>query len=212
MSEPREIEAKYEADPRALEHLLAIDRFGEWQVEHFPEKVQMDVYFDSPDESLKDAGASLRLRRRGSAVLMTFKGDRVSAGTAVSRLEDEVSVDLNAAARFEETGEWHGSDIPSPLARAHKLTGDVPLVAFAGLQTARARMIATHPGGGQVELALDRCQGIRKGDGRVVSFIELEVELKQGGIDHLVLALDQLVATVPGLRPTTVTKLERALR
>lgn len=211
MTEPREIEAKYEADQPSLEQLLALNRFGEWSVERQPEKLQQDIYFDSAAEHLKEHGASLRIRRKGQAVLMTFKGDRVVTATAVSRLEDEVPIDADCAVRFEQTGDWQGQ-LPSPLFRARELTGDVPLMPFACLQTSRTVMIATHPNGAQVELSVDRCSGTRTADGRQVGFVEVEAELHHGTLDDLVSSLDQLVATVPGLRPSIITKLERTMR
>ncbi len=211
MTDIREIEAKYEADKRALDQLLALDRFGEWVVERLPEKIQVDSYFDTSTELLKHGGASLRIRRKDPAVLMTFKGDRVATGSAVSRLEDEVSIDPDLAIQFEQDGAWPQQDLPSPLARARPLTGDATFIAFAQLQTSRMQLIASHPGGAQVELAVDRCQGTRIDDDRRVTFVEVEVELKQGNLDDLTDALHALVSTVPGLRPSTTTKLERTL-
>lgn len=211
MTNIREIEAKFEADQQALEQLLALERFGEWAVERLPEKIQDDAYFDTSSEHLKHAGASLRIRRKGPAVLMTFKGDRVTTGSAVSRLEDEVAIAPDLAARFEQSGVWQHEDLPSPLARAVQLTGDAPMVQFARLRTSRAQLVASHPAGAQVELAVDRCRGTRSVDDRQVEFVEVEVELMQGSIADLTDALNALVSTVPGLRPSTTTKLERTL-
>lgn len=211
MSDHREIEAKFEADESTLDTLLTLERFGEFNVARDAEKLQDDVYYDSAAGHLKDAGASLRIRRKGPDVQMTFKGERAQIANTVSRLEDEVVLPGEAVSHL-----GHGDPLTldfecSPYQRARSLTGVHDLIPIARLRTSRTILLASNLSGVAIELAVDRCSGTRVTDERTVQFAEVEAELKAGSSDELERALVHLLRAVPGLRPSEVTKLERAL-
>lgn len=212
MNDSRELEAKFEADGGALARLLTLESFGAFRLIERSSKIQRDLYYDTADGHLRDAGATLRIRRRSTGAQMTFKGDRqpASQGHAVSRLEDEVDL---AAAAISDLDDEHPLALrvePSPLIRARALTGEHELLPRARLLTDRSVLIFADGAGTQIELALDRCEATRLADGRVVRFSEVELEFKQGGHDALFSAVEALGEAVAGLRPSTKTKLERA--
>lgn len=215
MTNARELEAKFDLDNTSVEQLLNLERFGNFLLVERESKHQSDLYYDTVDWSLRDAGASLRIRLHGSSAQMTFKGERTAVGDGganiVSRLEDEVSLDATALGDLSEAAPLRLQDEPRPLQRGREIAGDRALLPAARLLTERAVLLFADTIGTQLELAVDRCTAIRLGDRREVRFAEAELELKRGETDTLVEAARSLQATIPGLRPSTTTKLQRAL-
>jgi inorganic triphosphatase YgiF len=214
MSEPREIEAKFEAGPDVLERLLRLRAFAGFTVAAKPEQVQDDVYFDTQDEILKQSGASLRIRRKGGQLQMTFKGDRqVSSddSNVVSRLEDQVLLAGVAESFDPAAGPLIIEPLPSPLKRTRELTARGDLLPVARLMTSRIVLTARNIQNHEIEIAVDRCLATRLMDNREVQFVEVEAELIRGDAVVLYSALTDLMRSVPGLQPSSRTKLERAL-
>jgi inorganic triphosphatase YgiF len=214
MSDPREIEAKFEADEETIAAILDADHAGTYALRHTGAKVQNDLYFDTGVGHLKAAGCSLRIRRKSDASEMTFKGDRqamVGDVQAVSRLEDEVTLPPGALTINDVERSLQMDDEPSPLLRAREIAGDQALVPIARLLTDRTIVMASSDAGASIEMAVDRCQAERLSDGRRVHFVEIEIELKSGSFDDLVDAINELRSAFAGLRPSAHTKLERAL-
>ena len=214
MTEPREVESKFEASPEALDELLALDDFGDFTLESFPPKEQDDLYYDTLDAHLGAVGSSLRVRRKGTTAVLTFKGARESIGdqgNTVSRLEDEVDVPMAALEAMSGDAALKLSPEPSPLERARAISGRHDLFPVARLLTNRTVMLARSNAGVEVELAVDRCVAERLRDGRKVEFVEVEAELKRGDVAGLHEATRQLLEAVPDLRPSIKTKLKRAL-
>lgn len=215
MTNWRELEAKFDLDDTSVEQLLNLERFGKFRLVERESKHQNDLYYDTVDQCLKDAGASLRIRLHGSSTQMTFKGERTAVGDAganiVSRLEDEVSVDADVLGDLSEAAPLRLQDEPRPLQRGREIAGDRALLPAARLLTERAVLLFTDTIGTQLELAVDRCTAIRIDDRREVKFAEAELELKQGDAETLVEAARTLQATIPGLLSSTTTKLQRAL-
>lgn len=214
MTDQREIEAKFEADPGALAALLTLQQFAGFEVTRHPPKDQDDLYFDTVAGNLKDNGASLRVRQKGNQAQLTFKGERIASPDdphVVSRLEDEVLLPGFDAASLSWDEPLLIEPGPSPLERARRLTAGADLLPVARMQTNRTILMAVRPDGTSVELAVDRCLATRISDHRFVEFVEIEAELKVGEPDVLSDALDGLRSEVPGLRPSLKTKLERAL-
>lgn len=214
MSDAREVEAKFKADEATITAILDADRAGAFALHHTGAKSQNDLYFDTDGGHLRAAGCSLRIRQKGDASEMTFKGDRQSMGgdvQAVSRLEDEVTLPDGVRTMDDAGLALYMDDEPSPLRRARDIAGNQSLVPIARMLTERTIVEASNAAGAAIELAIDRCQADRLADDRQVHFVEVEIELKSGTYDDLVDAINDLRRTFPGLRPSANTKLERAL-
>lgn len=130
-----------------------------------------NVYFDTADRLLRAHGMALRVRRIGRRWLQTLKTE-AQAGALASR------------------GEW---EVPAPRGRLDPARfADTPLAALrqahpgARLQPVfrtRFQRTVRHAGGGAVEVALDEGE-IAAGERRA-PILELELELKSGGVDSL---------------------------
>ena len=72
MTEPREIEAKFEIDdPTPLRELKKAPPLTVVSAE---EIIQVDTYLDTPDGALHQAGSTLRLRESSGRWTLTYKG------------------------------------------------------------------------------------------------------------------------------------------
>lgn len=211
MTEPREIEAKFEIDdPTPLLRLRQAPPLtvtGNRQVE------QSDTYFDTADAALHNAEATLRLRESDGRWTLTFKGDRAPAVASrrhvASRVEINERVDAGVAATVLAGRRPAGR--LAPLVMADELSGGERLAPVARIHNDRSVIDLTDEAGLHYELAVDRCRGERLADGRVVEFSEVELEAKTPDHDALLRAADALGEAVPGLRPSGQTKLARVL-
>jgi inorganic triphosphatase YgiF len=214
MTDPREVEAKFEADPGVLEQLLELTSFTGYSITRHPATEQDDIYFDTERGHLNEAGSSLRIRRKGSTLQLTFKGDRLAlAGDQqiVSRLEDQVMLEGDTLPVDPVTGTLHLEPEPAPLERARRLAAGNELMPVARLVTNRTVLMARDGLNHEIEVAVDRCHATRLSDNRVVHFVEVEAELVRGDRGDLDAAIEGLTGTVSGLKPSGQTKLERAL-
>jgi inorganic triphosphatase YgiF len=207
-----ELEAKFETDAAGRATLLAATAFGMFQVAAVKQRQQDDIYFDTAERALRIAGATLRVRRLTDGALLTFKGARQAASAAhvASRLEDEQALPAEWAARVSTDAPLPSGLDASPLRRARELVGTAQLEPIARLQNERTTL-ALRADAQLLELALDHCVGTRLADERMVTFDEVELEVKQGGEAALLAAHDALTEAVSSLRPSHATKLERTL-
>jgi inorganic triphosphatase YgiF len=215
MTEPREIEAKFEVDRQGRELLVDVAQVGRFKVIERKAVDQDDIYFDTEGALLAAAGATLRVRRKGDAALITFKGKRSAGGPSAeahiaSRLEDEVPLRPSDAAQVNAESPMPAFTNVSPLDRARAITGDNELRPVARLQNSRVTLLLSD-GESSLELAVDDCRGTRFRDGREIRFEEVELESKSDDRATLIEVSDTLQALVPGLRPSPLTKLGRTL-
>lgn len=211
MTEPREIEAKYQIDDPAP--LLELEQAPPLRVTDRRQIDQHDTYLDTTGGALRAAGSTLRLRDSNGVWTLTFKGARAPMASrqrhVASRVEVNERVDAGVAATIL-AGQRSAGRL-APLVLAAELTSNAPLVPIARIHTERVAIDLADQAGGQYELAVDRCRGERLADGRVVEFSEIELEAREPDHDALVRAADALRAAVPGLRPSGETKLARVL-
>ena len=80
-----EVEIKFKAD-RSVENKI------KELADFVCEKIEEDVYFNSPVRDFRESDEALRLRRDGEGVKMTYKGPKVDAETK-TREEIEIRVD-----------------------------------------------------------------------------------------------------------------------
>lgn len=212
----REIEAKFEGHSLAdAEAVLALTELAGFALSESATTHQIDVYYDTKEAGLRAAGASLRVRRKGEQLLMTFKGDRqqldeANGLRAVSRLEDEVELEPAFRAAWSPHAPMPLVDPASPLQRALAIGGSAELLPTAVIDTER-RIHVFVGAGAELEVAVDRTRATRGIDGRVVEFGEIEIELRAGESEQLAQFCAALQEAVPGLHPSTDTKLGRAL-
>lgn len=189
----REIELKLQADASSLLQVLAA--LGD---EGAPETLETlrATYFDTPDQTLRRAGLSLRLREEGRRRVQTIKA-------------------RDPDASLLERGEWEGEvDGEAPdfaLAEGTPLAGlltDEVREAIRPLFRAEieraARMVTE--GRSRIELVVDRGEVIA--EERRAPVAELELELKEGEPADLFRLARRLTDAAP-LRLALATKSER---
>lgn len=71
---PQEVELKLEVAPSELEKVLAHPLFSE-RSDGLTTQTLHSTYFDTPDHALRQAGISLRVRRKGDQRIQTIKAD-----------------------------------------------------------------------------------------------------------------------------------------
>ncbi|MBV9994852.1 MAG: CHAD domain-containing protein [Caulobacteraceae bacterium] len=185
---PRETELKFALPP---DHVLALAGQIPALTGSEP-KPLVSVYFDTPKQSLRRAGLTLRVRTEDGRFVQTLK--QTAAG-ALSR------------------GEW-SDDIQSP-APAPDLLGHTPARACLAKGPAlapqfeietRRRSAEIIEAGSRIEVSLD--EGEAKADGKAAPFAELELELKEGPLWGL-LALARKLAQLDELSLSFTSKAER---
>ncbi len=216
MSEPREIEAKFDINKLDREILLAATAVGGFVVQDRNAAEQEDIYFDTSDALLASTGSTLRVRRTPKGARMTFKGKRESGGPQdeahiASRLEDEVQLDPDQASTVSIDAALPALGDVSPLARARAIVLDAELLPVARLQNRRVTLSLRDASGSTLELAIDDCVGTRLRDGRTTAFDEVELETKTADRTALIDVSNALRKLVPGLQPSQATKLGRTL-
>lgn len=216
MSDPREIEAKFDINKRDRDMLMSITSVGRFDVQDRRIVEQEDVYFDTDGSLLAAAGCTLRIRKIDSGTRMTFKGRREShvpqeEAHIASRLEDEVQLTPEQAATISIDESIPTLAAVSPLQRARAIVGHSDLRPVARLQNTRMTLLLGDKQGATLELAVDDCVGTRLRDGRTIAFDEIEVETKSSDRAALIEVSNVLREIVPSLRPSHATKLGRTL-
>ena len=128
------------------------------------------AYFDTPDHALEAAGASLRIRRKGSGRIQTIKSGPHGAGLFDrSEIERRIRSDTPSLTDDERNrlGAVLGGDPPADEALVQVFATAVRRVLFDAAR-----------GDSTIEIAIDEAS--IEADGRVVDFVELELELKSG--------------------------------
>lgn len=214
MPDPQELEGKFACGPQDLELAGRLDRIGDFQLKAQSERTQTDTYYDTAVLALRAVSSSLRLRESGKSFRATFKGPRQAVESADShahlfkRVEVEVAVDPPPDGRspFIERVDLE------PVRRARDIASDdVELLPLARLVTHRRTLRFRRDVGGEVELALDRVEALDLRNGRETAMCEIEIELIDGDDATLVSAAAALRAALPALRPSSESKLARAL-
>jgi inorganic triphosphatase YgiF len=212
----REVEAKFGAEAAAYAALLDLQEIAGFKVVDRSVGRQQDVYFDTADGQLGRVDASLRVRRLSGGALMTFKGDpqHMHADDDLhfaSRVEDETLISPEDTAQVSIDHPLPDTIDASPLRRARELVPSGRLVPIAVIENERTVLHLSDDSGATIEMAVDRAQGTRLSDGRVIDFDEVELETKSADHDTLARVARALQQSVAGLRPNRDTKLGRTL-
>ena len=184
----REIELKFKLDPARADAIVVHLCPGVALVSRKLES----IYFDTPDQALRKAGCTLRVREDGGRWTQTVKTPW--GGESAGRGEWESAVD---------------GDAPDPAWVQHTpagvALGDRVLERLFTVSVDR-RSFMLESSGGAVEVSLDHGTAIRAD--RSVAFDELELELKSGE-PAVLFDLAARLRTAFALRPGFTTKADR---
>ncbi|WP_019646436.1 CYTH and CHAD domain-containing protein [Novispirillum itersonii] len=197
-----ELELKLDLDPALIDK---VRRHGLIRRLRQGKAISQDlrsVYFDTSDHTLRQIGATVRIRHVGKRRIQNVKMRRpAESGAHFNRLEWEHDVfdDAPALVALNETALPQA--LPTPLT-------DLSLQPQFATQFRRSSyLLATEDA--EVELSIDH--GGVETDGRQQPFCELELELKRGTPQALFTFARELASTLP-VRIGTVAKSERGYR
>jgi triphosphatase len=204
---PAEIEARFAAsDDAPLDRLAVADRLGSARLGPMRTADEIDLYLDTPDGRLAEAGWACRLRSRGDGWRVSLKGPSARHGGA-GWLHERPEIEGPATSE-PDPGSW-----PPSAARARLMQlvgGEGPMVErLRLLQRRREREVAID-GAARGTLSLDAVSVVHDGaDVGRLRVVELELP---AGVDRA--ALEPLAAAlgaIAGLAPEPRSKLERAV-
>ncbi len=214
MPDPLELEGKFSCSPADLERVVGLRQIGEFQLTRRNERVQTDVYFDTPSLLLRKVSCSLRLREIGSSARATFKGPRESIASArdelhlVQRVEIEIPVEPPPTSHQDFISRVE----LEPVRRAYELiNGGGELLAIAQLVTHRRTLHYERQRGEVVEVSVDNVRALDLRNNHPTRIVEIELELIEGSEEAFVAAASALRETVPTLQPSVDSKLARTL-
>ncbi|MBN9673376.1 CYTH and CHAD domain-containing protein [Roseibium aggregatum] len=199
----REIELKLELDPKAQD---AIRRSG--AVEGFAAgravtKPLQSIYFDTPDQALRKAKISLRVRKSGKSWLQTVKIGTGVLGGLSSAVEAEHPVAGRAL-------DFSVIDDEAVRTKLDETIAGAPLSeCFETVVKRTSRQLTREADGAHVELAFDT-GNILAGEGSL-PLAELELELKSGPNSAVFDAAKAVLEDVP-FRFSPYSKAERGFR
>lgn len=160
---------------------------------------QSATYFDTPDQDLRRAGMSLRVRRTGDRWVQTIKAESAAATGLFARREWERDV---------AGGQPKLDGVDEPLSHFFAKKHLAPIAAAFTTQIARTSWIVTFDGA-EMELVLD--QGEIAAGGRAEPVSEIEIELREGDPAALFGLARRIAAELPA-RLGVMTKSGRGYR
>jgi CHAD domain-containing protein len=198
-----EVEVKYRLrSPGAGDGYLVAPELGPFVPAGQVRTIQVeDRYVDTADWALSRAGFAARLRRTSRGTTIGLKRQATPEGRLHRREELEGPADPDAT-----PSQWPASPARSVIL---ELCGDASLVELVTIRQKRQmrRIVAADS---KAELSVDEVDAIA-GDQVLEHFEELEVELESGSEEPLV-ALAEILDRDRGLRRSSRSKLERAVR
>jgi inorganic triphosphatase YgiF len=205
-----EVEAKLAVDrPATLSAIARRRRLGPYELRAVAARDLETVYLDTRGKDLLRRGAALRLRQTAAGVELTLKLPG--------------AVESGVHRRPESTWRMRRMPILPLRLRSRRLrrpllrwTNDRDLVPLIGTRIRRRAVLVRRSLGAVpiAEIDLDRVEFFHPGEGasvRTGRFYEVEVELLGGDDKDLQRLVEALRRRYP-LRPSRLSKLERALR
>lgn len=191
-----EVELKLELDSADIDALLSSPILA--AVDECKHE-QTSIYFDTPEQLLRAADLSLRIRKIGMQRIQTVKFEGRGATGLFVRPEWEMPVDR---------GHPVIGEIDCPLRTLISVRDGQQLSSiFQSVVTRQTRLLAY--GGAQIELVLD--QGEIGAAGRNTPICEVELELKQGP-PNILFALAKALDQVSPLQLSALSKWQRGLQ
>lgn len=199
----REIELKLELDPGAQDAIKRIGTADGFAASKAVTKTLQSIYFDTPDQALRKAKISLRVRKSGRSWIQTAKlGTGVMGG-----LSTAVEAEHQVTGRALDLSVIEDDAVRERLL---ELIGDAPLSeCFETVMKRTTRELAREHDGARIELAFDT-GNILAGSGSQ-PLVELELELKEGPSLAVFDAARALLKSVP-FRFSPYSKAERGYR
>jgi triphosphatase len=189
-----EVELKFDVDPACAALLRAAPALAGAAARA---ETSESVYFDTPDQALRRAGVSLRVRRSGGRIVQTVKRKKGNAAGLFVREEWEAELK-----RFElDPAAFADAEARRLLARFDR-AALAPVIRTAFTRTAWE---VAH-GGSRIEAVLD--EGIVEAGGENTPLTELELELIEGKPAALFGLAGEIGAAAP-LRLGAMSKNER---
>jgi len=190
---------------KALEDLLTLPPYYRLEAPYPYET--LDTYLDTEDQLLLKQAASLRCRKKGDKLKVTFKTGPSKEGARLTRMEMEQEVSKAEFDALLEAGQ-------PPVFCAEDVMDKIGLDPLkAVLQVINHRQIKAISGkrrGIVAEMSLDDVVFAR--DDREARYFGIEVELKGDGTARdLETIADGLLLRFPDLRPHTETKFDKGM-
>ncbi|MTI43455.1 inorganic triphosphatase YgiF [Roseibium hamelinense] len=199
----KEIELKLDISPDVLERVKKSASYEGFTAGRASTKTLQSIYFDTPDQALRDAKISLRVRKIGRSWVQTAKVGTGMNGPLSSPIEAEHPV-KGAQLDFSVIED---PEVVEVLTRA---IADKPLApCFETVLKRTTRILTAKSDGTQIEVAFD--SGEVKAGQRSTPLAEIELELKSGTTAPLFVAAREIIGQEP-FRFSNYSKAERGFR
>lgn len=199
----REIELKLELDPVAQEDIKKSGAIAGFNASRAVTKTLQSIYFDTPDQVLRAAKISLRVRKSGRSWVQTAKlGTGVMGG-----LSSPVEAEHPVKGRALDFSVIEDAGIRTKL---EAILANTPVAeCFETVMKRTARQLTREEDGTHIELAFDTGNILAGPESHPLT--ELEMELKSGPASALYEAAKLLLGDVP-FRFSPFNKAERGYR
>jgi triphosphatase len=193
MMENREVELKLETDLAGIDVLAHASILAMVDVE---EREQTSTYFDTPEQDIRKAGLSLRIRKIGTKRIQTVKAESKATAGLFARPEWEVAIKQD-----QPVIDDHHMPLRTlvPAAQLERLSAIFRIVVTRQIRTIMQD-------GARIELVFDT--GEIQAGGAITPISEVELELKAGSPE----ALFGLARTLGGFAPLQLSTLSKAQR
>ncbi len=203
--EKTEVEAKFMC-PDGVDYDVFLDVLNKLGFRYTKENpcFQIDVYFDTPQYTILNSGAALRIRQKGEAYVGAYKVSDKQQGAIFERREFEWKLS------DDETKLWNDEKkptIPPTIIDKLNLHGQT-LRKVLAVETHRHIAVVNGNDGFKAELSLDEVT-FRGHKGRA-HYREIEVELLNGRLEQLEQLADSLQNHLK-LQPAVDSKYKKGL-
>lgn len=192
----QEIELKFIVLPAALEAVRTV--LNGLSGDHHAPRQLLNVYYETPDNQLRQHGIGLRVRGDDGRYEMTMK----TAGRVIGGVHQHPEYNIPLESAELDVARFPAEVWPEGLTPEHVQREVTPLFSTDFL---REKWVVTH-GESRIEFALD--QGAINAGALSEPLCELEMELLEGQLSDLLKLARQLVA-VSGLRQGNLSKAAR---
>lgn len=195
-----EIELKFFVSPEFSSQLLR--KISEAKILQQSSRMLGNVYFDTPDQILRQHDIGLRVRRFDDVFVQTLK----TAGRVVAGLHQRPEYNAETTGNDPDLSLHPADAWPEGINVAEVQQQLAPLFST---DFERQQWLIAMPDGSQIELAFD--QGEVSANGRTSPICEVELELKSGQTDALFTLARELCAD-GGMRLGNLSKAARGYR